>query len=737
VDHCGNHQKQQTRMDSTKGTDNPTKTNGVSGQLKFLSFLVVAIVILFLTDSLEITNNNNEFKAGIVVKRKNMTELTTSLSQTASSLGTKWKDSAVSSSPPPPASSPLTSPPTASSSSSSLSSGVATDSTSSKPKSSDDESGNKQPTSTESSADTKKETVDLPSANQPTSTETGGTEPMVETPLSSSGASSGTTTSSTTETASSSSSSTNKETSSAQETTITTTAQRRYTYQRRGQPMTDTDKTSMIQKWGSWTLDNAAARSKKDSSSSTTTTTDDYYLHYPNRDVPRDKFPDTAWQKDTNYIQQFLQEGLALIERAMEAILAEYGHGPDDHPNDSFQVRSGMFLLLSIDDDKLPTLKANPKILLRNGGWTTPRSWLGLQRRLLHAIMTEDTFVFVMGGHSSAAGHGNLFAQSYTLQVARILEPIFARLGVKHEARNFGNGGLGTVHNAIGMASIYGPDIDFLMWDSAMTEPDQGSVDLFARQGLLGGHKVPFLYSLPYDVLRKLHEHAQVDVAGMGDAMTGIPEVEEFDLLEKEPYARRYLRCGTEIKKTHCQPNFFNSVCWIDRDDFTPAKEQLSHPGSQTGWHPGNRFHQLTGRVISFTLLKALHDALTTWSQVDGQVLPDEAWHVTEYYNAMRQKVKNLDPAVTACGAFVESAGMEPFLCQVPFQVGVCPLFEFGKSMLHYTTRLVARQLCVSTPVCPSHFFLLFHSCTCRSFATNKQTNRHSIAFVASLIGTN
>jgi hypothetical protein len=632
-------------MDSTKGTDNnPTTKTGVSGQLKFLSFLVVAIAILFLTDSLEITNNNNEFKAGIVVKRKNMTELTTSL-------GNKWKDSAVSS----PASL--------------SSSGAATDSGSATPNSSSSVvSGNKQSTSTESGGDTKKETVDLPSDNKPIISETDGTEPMVETPLSSSAGSSDTTTSSTAETASSSS--TNKE-------TTITAPQRRYTYQRSGQPMTDTDQASMIQKWGSWTLDNGAARSK-DGGSSSSTTIDDYYLQYPNRDVPRDKFPDTAWQKDSEYMKQFLQEGIALIERAMEAILAEYGHGPDDQPTDSFQVRSKMFLLQSIDDDKLPTLAMkNPKGLLRNGGWTTPRSWLGLQRRLLHAIMTEDTFVFVMGGHSSAAGHGNLFAQSYTLQVARIMEPIFARLGVKHEARNFGNGGLGTVHNAMGMASIYGPDIDFLMWDSAMTEPDQGSVDLFARQGLLGGHKVPFLYSLHYDVMRKLHEHAQVDVAGMGDAMSGIPEVDEFDQLDKEPYARRYLNCGTEIKRTHCQPNFFNSVCWIDRDDFTPAKEQSPHPGSQTGWHPGNQFHQLTGRVIAFTLLKALHDGLTTWSQAEGQVLPDEAWHVTEYYTTMRKKVKDLDPAVTACGTFAESAGMEPFLCTVPFQVGDCLLLGF------------------------------------------------------------
>ena len=39
-------------------------------------------------------------------------------------------------------------------------------------------------------------------------------------------------------------------------------------------------------------------------------------------------------------------------------------------------------------------------------GWTTKESLQGLSQRLLHAMMTNDKFTIVMGGHSSAAGHG-------------------------------------------------------------------------------------------------------------------------------------------------------------------------------------------------------------------------------------------------------------------------------------------------------------------------------------------
>lgn len=60
----------------------------------------------------------------------------------------------------------------------------------------------------------------------------------------------------------------------------------------------------------------------------------------------------------------------------------------------------------------------------------------------------------------------NHFEQTYTGQVHRILEPVFARLGVRHEARNLANGGMGTIQHGLGGGSFYGPDVSFLMWDS-------------------------------------------------------------------------------------------------------------------------------------------------------------------------------------------------------------------------------------------------------------------------------
>jgi hypothetical protein len=115
---------------------------------------------------------------------------------------------------------------------------------------------------------------------------------------------------------------------------------------------------------------------------------------YSHCDVPRDKFPHDAWQADSAFVTKFLDEADKLVDRAMHAILAEYGKSPDD---------TVMFDLTYMDLKRRELRGEEPP---GNGGWTTKRSMQGLSRRLLHAIMTRDTFTFIMGGHLAAAGHG-------------------------------------------------------------------------------------------------------------------------------------------------------------------------------------------------------------------------------------------------------------------------------------------------------------------------------------------
>jgi len=412
----------------------------------------------------------------------------------------------------------------------------------------------------------------------------------------------------------------------------------RHTYTRRGQPMSDADRKAMEEKWGTWTLGEDPKDRPKN----------DYYSAYPNRDIPRSKFPPNAWQTDKDWLSKFLPESIKLVDRAIEAILEEYDQ-PKDGTSDLFHV------------EKYDTWTPNiyKEQCKKQVGCTTTKTFDNLKRRLLHAVMTEDMFVFAMGGHSSAAGHGNHFTQSYTLQVQWILEGVFARLGVRHQSRNFGLGGLGTSQSGMATKQIYGHDVDILMWDSGMTEREEKARDLFFRQGILGGGKVPMLLSALGNVIGTLHEHVDADVFLFGD-QTMLTQADTLEEVQKLPWAAQYVRCGSEISGI-CRENEYAGECWIERDDFTPQQRQQKPMGGRASWHPGNRKHQIIGRAIAFAILEALKEALTMWNTAKDYELPDDSWHVTPLYDNTRSKLENLGEDIGTCVQYKEP--FSSFMC--------------------------------------------------------------------------
>jgi hypothetical protein len=224
---------------------------------------------------------------------------------------------------------------------------------------------------------------------------------------------------------------------------------RRHVYQPRGKPILEIERQQLTQQWGSWNsvLERPRPRRHHGKSSppplplllpnddgNDNDGDDDFaYTQYPHRDVPYDNFPSTAWQRDKEYLTKFLTEGQVLVRRSMEAILAEYGHGSsvlrdtssssetknftskaneEDDDEDavvSFRERSSLFTTEKRKDttnDTSASYTKNDDNNNHKGGWISESSWKGLQRRLLHAIMTEDSFVLAMAGHGVAAGVG-------------------------------------------------------------------------------------------------------------------------------------------------------------------------------------------------------------------------------------------------------------------------------------------------------------------------------------------
>ena len=155
-------------------------------------------------------------------------------------------------------------------------------------------------------------------------------------------------------------------------------------------PLTAERAEALAKEWGKWEFVDSRADQRPE---------DDYCGEYPNRDIPRDKFPENAWQTDKDYLQEWLDQGNKLVDRAMESILAEYGHGAKDEPNKTFEEREKeMFEWVVFEPGAAPKTKS----LIPEGGWTTEKSFQGLVRRLLHAVVTKDSFTFVLGGHSAA-----------------------------------------------------------------------------------------------------------------------------------------------------------------------------------------------------------------------------------------------------------------------------------------------------------------------------------------------
>lgn len=421
-------------------------------------------------------------------------------------------------------------------------------------------------------------------------------------------------------------------------------------------------KAELAAKWGSWTLVDPKANDRP---------TGDYAKDFPSRDVPWDKFPANAWQLDKEYLPKFLTESQALVDRALEALMGEYGWGKDDMPDKNFTERleGTSFDVLYLNMTEKNAARGKGHLGDDLGGWITPEFFEGIKRRVMHALITDDTFTMVMGGHSAAAGHGNHLRQSYTMQFFKVLEPIFARLGVKLHTTNNGYGGLGTGQNSFAAGDLYGREIDIYVWDTQMTENSNENYDLFVRQGILSNHRVPVLMGGMRGTLEHYYKTVTQEVGMWGSGTGGAPLVTDAKQALSIPWATRYLRCEGEMHG-HCREMEYNGTCWIERDDYTPETKQTPEPGGRASWHPGFRQHAVKGRIIAFTVLRALLEGLKEWDESPDKRLPEEKWHVHDHYENIRDKFKAVPNALVADGGtycFQWKEMAELGACETPF----------------------------------------------------------------------
>ena len=60
----------------------------------------------------------------------------------------------------------------------------------------------------------------------------------------------------------------------------------------------------------------------------------------------------------------------------------------------------------------------------------------------------------------------------------------------------------------------------------------------------------------------------------------------------------------------------------------------------------------MKGRVIAFTILQSLKEGLKEWYEADAYALPDDKWHLTAWYDNIRNKLEAAGPDFYQCKEF-------------------------------------------------------------------------------------
>lgn len=366
--------------------------------------------------------------------------------------------------------------------------------------------------------------------------------------------------------------------------------------------------------------------------------------------------PQKAWQLDKDYILEFINQAKVLVKATIEGIMTEYGH-----PNAKYAERWPFDVIIE-DYEVLDGIAVDHQSAARLPGiaYMPQRSWDILQRKLLHAMITEDHYyVVAVGGQETYAA--NNFAQSQVMQFNYIMEPIFHKLGINLISRNMGMDASTTV-TALGGGDILG-EADIL-WhiEDADKEEAHGAFDLLHRQAIMSGERVPIIMSANTD---------EVTISSKAKALVGNlqPGADMCSVMDKSglPSACQAL--------DECSENCYNSVCWENRSDFTPPMKQNQDVGGKHAGFPGYRHHQLEGRKMALLHLHALNSALNQWStKITGVTLPlhSALWHVGDMYSDIRKEVMTLtDRKPGEAIAFSASCELlmkelDPRICHLP-----------------------------------------------------------------------
>ena len=247
-----------------------------------------------------------------------------------------------------------------------------------------------------------------------------------------------------------------------------------------------------------------------------------------------------------------------------------------------------------------------------------------LQRRIALRVLQQQPLVWATGGHSSAAGHGNYWTESYTAVLERLAQPLFRAVQSDVVGRNHAMGATGSWPEiASCLESVMGKDADVISWDYGMIDGRNpfGMAYYCYRAGMSRAACVG-MHASGRGHLQALEELRERGMAALyynqtlvDESYRRIPDTagrsqEEIDAM---PSHVRYFKCGAglETGDPDCGTFKYN-------DTYCPKRK------FKAKWHPGWKAQAMDGTYMALLLVQLLEDVLSDWN--------DEAspWNVAE-----------------------------------------------------------------------------------------------------------
>lgn len=203
-----------------------------------------------------------------------------------------------------------------------------------------------------------------------------------------------------------------------------------------------------------------------------------------------------------------------------------------------------------------------------------------------------------------------------------------------------------------------------------MTEKSLHDIDLFNKQAIMNGERVPVIMgSLFMNLVNETDDKAWI--GQLLPQWVQLPVTESLEQGATLPWLVQYQNCadGVALCGGRDQVGKYDAHCWVDRKDLDidinkPRGGLLNmQPGGQASWHPGWRAHRIDSRRSAMLFLAAFKKAFDTWEEgikTDGFPLAEKYWHVGDTYKGIRESLHkhiNDEDNKSACAEHYNGTG--------------------------------------------------------------------------------